>query len=352
MQLIIQINLYCLIPDSHKKTKTNNNRIAMKKFQRFCTLFLLMIGLCSFALHAQSYAGLWRQVEQAQKKSLPQTVVKLTEKIYRKAELEKNAPQMLKAYICREAYQERLTPDSLYTNLKKLESWVESEKNLVNKAILHSLLAREYSDYMRHNRRQLSDRTALDVDEAPADIREWSTNLFVAKVDEHNLASLKDSVRLLEVSSKEYVPFVELEDGSRFYGHDMYHLLAARAVDTYQLLDGFQVDTLQRARINSVYINMINAYRHRVGAEDAVVLATLDYWKWKSTGGGISREPYTTYRERKERLDKEHLEVLDNLIRNMAVVRFARKFTLIKPVGFAVWERLIWMRFCRYAMKE
>ena len=67
MQLIIQINLYCLIPDSHKKTKTNNNRIAMKKFQRFCTLFLLMIGLCSFALHAQSYAGLWRQVEQAQK---------------------------------------------------------------------------------------------------------------------------------------------------------------------------------------------------------------------------------------------------------------------------------------------
>lgn len=64
----------------------------MKKFQRFCTLFLLMIGLCSFALHAQSYAGLWRQVEQAQKKSLPQTVVKLTEKIYRKAELEKNAP--------------------------------------------------------------------------------------------------------------------------------------------------------------------------------------------------------------------------------------------------------------------
>lgn len=287
----------------------------MKKFQRFCTLFLLMIGLCSFALHAQSYAGLWRQVEQAQKKSLPQTVVKLTEKIYRKAELEKNAPQMLKAYICREAYQERLTPDSLYTNLKKLESWVESEKNLVNKAILHSLLAREYSDYMRHNRQQLSDRTALDVDEAPDDIREWSTNLFVAKVDEHNLASLKDSVRLLEVSSEKYVPFVELEDGSRFYGHDMYHLLAARAVDTYQLLDGFQVDTLQRARINSVYINMINAYRHRVGAEDAVVLATLDYWKWKSTGGGISREPYTTYRERKERLDKEHLEVLDNLIR-------------------------------------
>ena len=92
----------------------------MKKFQRFCTLFLLMIGLCFSALHAQSYEKLWKQVEQAQKKSLPQTVVKLTGKIYRKAELEKNAPQMLKAYICGEAYQEKLTPDSLYTNLKNM----------------------------------------------------------------------------------------------------------------------------------------------------------------------------------------------------------------------------------------
>ena len=39
----------------------------MKKFQRFCTLFLLMIGLCSFALHVSPMQVLWRQVEQAQK---------------------------------------------------------------------------------------------------------------------------------------------------------------------------------------------------------------------------------------------------------------------------------------------
>lgn len=153
----------------------------MKKFQRFCTLFLLMIGVCFLSLHAQSYDNLWKQVEQAQKKSLPQTAVKLTGKIYRKAELEKNAPQMLKAYIYREAYQERLTPDSLYTNLRNLESWVKSEPNPVSKAILHSLLAREYADYMRGNRRLLSERTSLDVDEAPADIREWSDNLLLLR---------------------------------------------------------------------------------------------------------------------------------------------------------------------------
>ena len=287
----------------------------MNKIRSFFTLLLLMIGLCLSTLQAQSYNSLWKQVEQAQKKSLPQTVVKLTGQIYRKAEQEKNVPQMLKAYICREAYQERLTPDSLYVNLRNLENWAKSEQNPVSKAILHSLLAREYADYMRYNRQLLSGRTALDTDEAPADIREWSSNIFVTKVDEHNLASLQDSVRLLEVSSKEYVPFVVLEDGSRFYGHDMYHLLAARAVDTYLLLDGFRADSLQRMRIAGIYEGMINTYRHRAGAEDATVLATLDYWKWKRTGSGVSREPYATYRERKAQVDKEYLGALDNLIR-------------------------------------
>lgn len=84
----------------------------MKRFQKKCTLFLLLIGLGLSALHAQSYDKLWKQVEQAQKKSLPQTVIKLTGEIYQKAEKEKNAPQMLKATIYRDTYQEKLTPDS------------------------------------------------------------------------------------------------------------------------------------------------------------------------------------------------------------------------------------------------
>lgn len=67
------------------------------------------------------------------KKSLPQTVIKLADEIYRKGRQEQNAPQMLKAYICRETYQEGLTPDSLYSSLKYMESWAQSERNPVNK---------------------------------------------------------------------------------------------------------------------------------------------------------------------------------------------------------------------------
>ena len=286
----------------------------MRVIQRICSILLLLVTFGGSALYAQTYDKLWKQVEQAQKKSLPQTVIKLADEIYRKGRQEQNAPQMLKAYICRETYQEGLTPDSLYSSLKYMESWAQSERNPVNKAILHSLLAYEYVDLMRKNRRVLLSRTLLAVDEVPEDIREWSISQFVDKIDRCNRASLQDSIRLLDTSAEKYVPFVVLEDGSRFYGHDMYHLLVSRAVDAYRQLDGFSVDSLVQARIERIYLDMMNAYRHRAGSEDAMLLCSLDYWSWKLTGG-ISQQPYPTFRMRQEKANREYLEVLDKLIK-------------------------------------
>lgn len=283
----------------------------MKAIQRICSI-LLLATFGALALHAQTYDKLWKQVEQAQKKSLPKTVIKLADEIYRKGRQEQNAPQMLKAYICRETYQEELTPDSLYSSLKYMESWAQSEKEPVSKAILNSLLAREYAELMQKDRRTLLSRTLLDVDEVPEDVREWSLSQFVDKIDEYIRTSLQDSIRLLDTSAEKYVPFVVLEDGSRFYGHDMYHLLVSRAIDTYRQLDGFNADSLVQARIERVYQDMMNAYRHRAGSEDALLLCSLDYWSWK-LADGISRQP--SFRMRREKANREYLEVLDKLIK-------------------------------------
>ena len=285
----------------------------MKAIQRICSI-LLLATFGALALHAQTYDKLWKQVEQAQKKSLPKTVIKLADEIYRKGRQEQNAPQMLKAYICRETYQEELTPDSLYSSLKYMESWAQSEKEPVSKAILNSLLAREYAELMQKDRRTLLSRTLLDVDEVPEDVREWSLSQFVDKIDEYIRTSLQDSIRLLDTSAEKYVPFVVLEDGSRFYGHDMYHLLVSRAIDTYRQLDGFNADSLVQARIERAYQDMMNAYRHRAGSEDALLLCSLDYWSWK-LADGISRQPYPTFRMRREKANREYLEVLDKLIK-------------------------------------
>ena len=68
-----------------------------------------MIGLCSFALHAQSYAGLWEAGGAGSKEEFAANGSEADGENLPESRVGKNAPQMLKAYICREAYQERLT---------------------------------------------------------------------------------------------------------------------------------------------------------------------------------------------------------------------------------------------------
>lgn len=255
-------------------------------------------------MHAQSYDKLWKQVEEAEQKSLPQTVIQLTDEIYRKGLQEHNVGQMLKAYVCREEYREDVTPDSLYTRLPQMEQWAQGEADGVTRAILYSLLAEDYADLARQNRSALRNRTEVDDDMEGTDIRLWTARQFVSKVDACCTEALRDSAALLKASAKDYVPFVELEDGSRFYGHDLYHLLSRRAIDVYELLSGID-DVRTKERIENIYQNLMAAYRNRPGCEDALLLSTLDYWekndsRYQYEGGDKSGETY--------------LEVLDELI--------------------------------------
>lgn len=94
---------------------------------RFISSIVLLVcclwGLLPLNAQAQSYEQLWKQVEQARNKSLPQTVLKLTRRITDKAVREHQAGQLFKAAAAGQAAQERLTPDSLYTHLQALEQW-------------------------------------------------------------------------------------------------------------------------------------------------------------------------------------------------------------------------------------
>lgn len=258
----------------------------MKRMWGICGACLLMLlGGAAVLLHAQSYESLWKQVEQAQKKNLPQTIISLTGQIVQKAGRENNAAQLLKAYLCRDAYREKLTLDSLYTHFQQLEQWAERETDAAGKAILHSLLAEKYAGYVQRNWRTLRQRTVLDTDLVPGDLREWSIRQFFEQIDLHSLAALEDCDMLMRVSTDSYVPFVEQEEGSRFYGHDLYHLLSNRAINAYESCLGSADDSLCNARIQTLHRVRMDAYRNFPGKEDAVLLSTLDYIRWQERQG-------------------------------------------------------------------
>lgn len=292
----------------------------MERIQRICSLVLLAAFWgCMPVLHAQSFDKLWKQVEQAQKKSLPQTVIKLTDEIFRKGEQENNTPQMLKAYMCRNTYQNVLTPDSFYVNLKGLEQWAEREQNPVSRAVLNSLVASIYANYADNNRWELRRRTSLDLsgEALPADIREWSGNLFMKQVMKYTGAALKDSTELLKTSSRTYIPFVILGDASEYYHHEMYHLLASRAIDALQKVSWLDTDSLVNKDIMDIYGQMINTYRKMPGMEDAAVLTMLDYLAWRNREGDVLLRPRTV-KEGESEAPNQYLHALDRIIKDYA----------------------------------
>lgn len=257
------------------------------KIRQICMVVLLWLGVIP-AVQAQSFDKLWKEVEQAGKKSLPKTVIKLIDEIYRKGEKEKNSAQMLKAYMWRMKYQEIVTPDSFYVGLTGLEQWAKQTKQPMDRAILHSLIAGIYADYAANNQWELRRRTEI-VEEAPsADLREWTANIFVEKVRTNVKEALADSVLLLKTSSRDYIPFVELGETSEYYHHDMYHLLASRGIESLNRIERLSSGTLPgdissdpvKQDIISIYGNMISAYQ-AAGLNEGYVLALLNYLQWR-----------------------------------------------------------------------
>lgn len=238
-------------------------------------------------VQAQTFDNLWKEVEQAQKKSLPKTVIKLTDEIYQKGEKENNFAQQLKAYVWRMRTQESLTPDSFYVDLKGLEQWLKRVGRPIDRAILHSLIAGIYADYATNNQWQLRQRTEI-VGEAPeADMREWTANRFVEKVRANVKKALADSALLIKTSSRGYIPFVELGETSEYYHHDMYHLLASRAIKALNQIERLERNgsndgeaSLVRQDILQIYEKMAAAYEAS-RLEEGYVLTMLNYLEWR-----------------------------------------------------------------------
>ncbi|MCD7898501.1 MAG: MG2 domain-containing protein [Bacteroides sp.] len=264
----------------------------------FISLFLLTC-LMPLTMCAQTYDQLWKEVENAQKKSLPQTAVKLTRQIFSKAEAEKNSPQMLKAYVTRASLQKQITPDSLYTDLKGMEEWVKNTTNSLDCAILHTLIAMQYSEFVNYNYWQVRQQT--DIIEQPSDdIREWSRNMFLDKIKHHTQAALEDSVMLLKTSSKDYIPFVILGAGSEYYHHEMYHTLAKYNIDALKLLEQLDSRKDVSVLIDRIYSKVLNTYRVRNNVEGEILIS-LEYLRWQ-------RNNYTLDKK------KDYLKTLDQLI--------------------------------------
>ena len=108
-----------------------------------------------------------------------------------------------------------------------------------------------------------------------------------------------------------------LGDASEYYHHEMYHLLASRAIDALQKVSWFDTDSLVKKDIMGIYGQMINTYRKMPDREDAAVLTMLDYMAWRNREGDVLLRPRAV-KEGESEAPNQYLRALDRIIKDYA----------------------------------
>ena len=91
-------------------------------------IFLLALSMMfAVTLQAQTYDQLWKRVQQMEQKDLPKSVIAEAEKIYAKAKVERDVPQMMKAYLAMMTYRGRISPDSISVDIKSGRYYYDME---------------------------------------------------------------------------------------------------------------------------------------------------------------------------------------------------------------------------------
>lgn len=225
---------------------------------------LLMGAFLSLGAPAQTYADLWKQVDKASRGDLPRTALDAVTAIERKAAAEGDDAQLLKAALMRHVYSGEISPDTARQVRQRMELALAAEERPVVKALWHSALAKIYEA----NRWNETD--GLTEEEADARIRS------------HYAASVAEPEVLMGARVKDWLPLLGQQADSRFFRHDLYHVLLGAWLDSRYLGKEEKAAACTEA-----------AARYEAqGAADAALLLTLRALTPKRISGRLEDNAY------------------------------------------------------------
>lgn len=168
-------------------------------------LFIIIAAmlLVPMGIFSQTYQELWKQVEQAQRKDLPQTAMEHLQQIESKAQKAGDYGQLLKSTLLYSKLQAEVAPDSLKPALIRLEEEVEKTQDMALKAVYCTVLSRAYANNAPH------------LDE---DARE--------KAQAYRQQAIAHPEALAGAKGEAYHPFVvDGKDSKRYYADDLLNIV-------------------------------------------------------------------------------------------------------------------------------
>ena len=155
------------------------------------------LSLIPAGMTAQSYESLWKQVDNAQDKDLPQTAINHLVKIEQKACKELKYGQLLKSTLLHSKLQAEVAPDSLMPAVSRLEQQEQAAKDIALKAVYDIVLWKIYS-----NNYELKEGRA-------------------ERMKSYRQGAMAHPEVLARTKAEGYEPFVMKEKDSELFGHDL-----------------------------------------------------------------------------------------------------------------------------------
>jgi uncharacterized protein YfaS (alpha-2-macroglobulin family) len=178
------------------------------------------------------YTTLWKAVDEADTKGLPQTALKTVNEIYTKAKIDNNNAQLVRAIIYIIRYTNYREEDGTLKSIARLKKEISTAIFPV-KPMLQTMVAEMYWNYYESNRYRFSERT--DTKDFNNDsIDTWSLKKIVTEVIKNYKLSLANPSQLQKVKIDIYDEvLIKGNSKGRSYRPTLYDLLAHRAADFF-----------------------------------------------------------------------------------------------------------------------
>lgn len=202
----------------------------MKKALVF--LLFCFLSLPAWSQHHNSYETSWIKVDTLEKQGLYRSAWDVARQIFARASAAHDEQQQLKALVYQLKYRSKIQSGADPANLRALDSLCRAATGS-QKAILQSMLAEAYSQYMSYNRYRLYGRlsSAAEDDE---DISTWSLSHFYEKITALYQASVLPQAMLGNIFLRDLTVVVDTGNGLQFQP-TLYDLLARRALAFYHM---------------------------------------------------------------------------------------------------------------------
>ncbi|MBQ8530386.1 MAG: alpha-2-macroglobulin [Parabacteroides sp.] len=176
-----------------------------------------------------------------------------------------NSPERIQALITQITEQLEKNTDSFPELIQEVETYTQTCSDSVEIAILHSMIAEMYHNYLDRHRFQISRRTEL-TDYQPTDLREWSLNLFNEKIKKELTLSLQPAPLLQQTPISKYNLILEKGKDTPTLRPTVYDFLVYRAIEIQPAIEWY---------------NDLLSFRQTQPQKQALLFDELAYWQYK-----------------------------------------------------------------------